>query len=83
MNTIYAETQIHGVQAHSAPGAGSTRRVVAQWLQAAAAWLHERATQRLNLREYRRLRVQNSGASWAACFEFDPRTDDMLRRGDD
>ena len=83
MNTIYAETRLHGIQRRSAPGARSTRRVATQWLKAAATWLQERALRRLSLREYRRLRVQNSGASWAACFEFDRRSDDMLHRADD
>jgi hypothetical protein len=75
MNTIYAEAHLDDAR--------SVQRSVALWLQATAAWLHDRAKQRLSILEYRRLRVQNSGATWAACFEFDPRTDDMLSRSDD
>ena len=82
-NTTFADARLHGIQADSAQGVRSTRRVVAEWTQAVATWLHERAQRRLSIREYRRLRVENSEASWAACFEFDPRVDDMLHRTDD
>ena len=85
MTTIYGNAHLDRTAESSTRDALPTSPLASgvQWLRSTAMRLREaRERQRLIAGERERER-RNSLTAWSACFRFDPRTDDVLARGDD